>query len=204
MTTTKMLTFKTFLEAERSPPFKLSKEKFDALKGPTVGNVDRAFRVGKVAFDNERGFGHTPNNEEVMYFGFVAEMKPTDFLKLVPHEDRTEDAKKFVRFIGELAPMASPMLYLNTNMNSWKAGEPLRVQVQQHEGRGRLWAIKDVEGNVPVPVHFIINGGYRAKDLNKEFFDALRENGIVAQGGSEHLKPYKVELNKIFWNGETL
>lgn len=199
-----MLTFKTFLEAEREPPFKLTQAEFEKLQPPSVNNVDGAFRVGQVAFDNHRGYGATPNNTEVLYFGFAAEMKPSDFLKLVTYEDRGEDAKKFVRFNEELAPMASPMLYVNANLDEWKKGAKLRIQTQQHEGRGRMWAIKAIEGNVPVPVHFIVNGGYRARDLNKEFFEALRENGIVAQGGSEYLAPFKVDIKRIFWNGETL
>ena len=199
-----MLTFKTFLEGGREPPFKLSRAEFDALQPPSINNVDGAFRVGRVAFDNRRGFGATPNNAEVLYFGFAAELTPRDFLKLVTPADRSEDAKRFIGFIDELAPMASPMLYLKVNLEDWKAGKPLRVEAQQHEGRGRMNALREVEGNVPVPVHFIVNGGYRARDLNKDFFGALRASGIVAQGGSEYLAPYKVALHRIFWNGETL
>jgi hypothetical protein len=201
-----MITFKTYLEStDRLPPRTISKEEFEALPEVDAKNFDYKFRVGKVAFDNENGFGATPNNTEIAYFGFAMEMKPSQFLKQVTYEDRSKDAARFVKFIGDYAPMASPMLYLNVNKEYFDTpAAPFRAVIQQHEGRGRMWAIKEVNGDKPVPVHMIVNGGVRAKDLNIQFFDDLRATGLVYQGGSEFAKPQPMEYGRIFWNGKTL
>jgi hypothetical protein len=202
-----MITFKTFLESkDRPPPKTISKEAFEALPAPDASNIDQKFRVGKVAFDNENGFGATPNNAEIAYFGFVIEMTPSQFLKQVTYEDRSEDAMRFVKFIEDHAPMASPMLYLKVNKEYFDVfTEPLRAVIQQHEGRGRMWAARAVNGaDTKIPVHVIVNGGVRAKDLNTQFFDDLRKTGMVYQGGSEHAKPQPMEYGRIFWNGKTL
>lgn len=198
-----MISFKAFL-AERELPKMLSAEQFDALPEVSASNIAGKFKVGKVAFDNEYGLGATPNNQEVKYLGFAVELTPSQFLRLAHQADRSDDAKKFAGFINDRAPFASPTFYLANNLDKWEKGEPLRVQVRGHEGRGRMWAIRDVEGNVPIPVHVIPNGGVRARDLNTKFFDDLRETGIVYEGGSEHAPPLKLQMGRIFWDGKTL
>jgi hypothetical protein len=198
-----MITFKTFLEEREQPKF-LSQEEFDALPEVSPDNIGERFRVQKVAFDNVNGMGATPNNQEVAYFGFAMELKPSQFLRVVTYQDRAEDAARFAKFIENRAALGSPMLYLKVNLEEWQEGKPLRAEVTNHEGRGRMWAIDAVNGNTPTPVHVILRGGLRAKDLNKKFFEDLREAGLVREKGSEFASPTLLSIGRIFWNGQTL
>jgi hypothetical protein len=167
--------------------------------------MESSFRVQKVAFDQVKGLGSTPNNQEIMYHGFAVEMKPSSFFRIVTDEDRSEDAAKFVQFIKRHVPFGSPTLIVRTNLNEWQANNtPLRVSVKSHEGRGRMRAFDKVNGNTPIPVHIIIYGGVRASHLSPEFFTALRNNGFVHQNGDDSTKPTEFPLGRIFWNGKTL
>jgi hypothetical protein len=200
--------FKDFLREKAElgePTRKLTQADFNALPGPSAGNVEDRFKVGQVAFDNVNGLGNTPNGQNVVYLGFAAEMKPADFLNLATIADRSEDAKRFARFIGERVPFASPFLELAYNEKEWEEGKPLRAEVKGHEGRGRMVAFDEVNGsNTMIPVAFILRNGGRARDLSPEFFKALRSNGIVQQDGGKIATPTPIKLGKIFWNGQTL
>ena len=184
--------FKEFLREKAElgePKLKLTQADFDALPGPTAGNVEDRFKVG----------------QDVVYLGFAAEMKPADFLNLATIADRSEDAKRFVRFIAERVPFASPFLELAYNEKEWEEGKPLRAEIKGHEVRGRMLAFDEVHGsNTMIPVAFILRNGGRARDLSPEFFKALRSNGIVQQDGGKIATPTQIKLGKIFWNGQTL
>jgi hypothetical protein len=190
---------------DREEPFKYSQEEFDALAGPNPTNIEEAFRVQNVAFNQRKGLGGTPNSQNVVYLGFAAEMKPSQFLKVALDADRSDDAKKFVGFIRERAPVASPFLEIRANLREWEEdGAELRVEVKGHEGRGRMWAIDEVNGNTPVPVHFFVLGGNRARHLSEKFFKDFREAGLVKERAGEGAKPTPINFGRIFWNGKTL
>lgn len=181
-----------------------TEQQFNALKEPSPGNIEGAFRVGKTVFDNENGLGQTPNNQNVIYAGFAVEMKPSTFLRLAAAGDRRDDAQKFAKMMGEYVPFGSPTLYIDCNLEEWQEGTAeLWVKVKSHEGRGRMWAFDQVNGNVPVPVHVFV-AGLRARHLSKEFFDQLRDKGFIPEDQPQNGHHLKVNLGRIFWNGETL
>lgn len=195
-----MTSFKLFLENSNF----LSKNKLVGLPDIEANNVEDVFKVGKVTFDQHKGLGATPNNRNVVYRGFVAELKPSTFLKLVTPADRGEDSKKFVGLIEKGTSLASPTLYISINEEEFENGEPLKVKITGHEGRARTWAFDTINGNVPMPVHFILEGGMRARDLSKKFFDALAETGFIPQDVSKDATPTKVNIGRIFWMGKIL
>lgn len=184
---------------------RLSQKEFDDLHGPSPANINDRYKVGSVAFDNHKGFGHTPNNKEVDYLGWTMEMTPHDFIESVTPADRSEDGKKFIGFIKERATMGAPTLYVRVNEVEFGQGEPLRVLITSHEGRGRMWAIEQVNGpSMKVPVHVIPSGGMRARHLDEAFFEALRKTGIVAEGGGKTKDPHHINIGKIYWMGKTV
>jgi hypothetical protein len=193
-----------FEARELPPPMKITEQEFKSLPNVDAHNVGDRFKVGKVAFDNRDGFGAVPFNADVDYFGFAAELRPSEFLKLASPADRSDDIKKFVGFIGERAPMGSPTFYINVNESAFEKGEPLRVKISEHEGRGRIGAVKQVNGDEYVPVHLILNGGMRAKNLSKEFFEALRDRGFISQDEPKDAEPSEVDIGRIFWMGKVL
>ncbi len=196
---------KELLEApELGEPFKLTPEEIEAVPEVSARNIETRFKVGKVVFDQQKGLGATPNNQEVIYLGCALKLKPSHFLRLAASTDRAEDAKRFVKFIKEGAPLASPTLYVKINEEEWKSGEELRFEVTGHEGRGRMWAIDEVNGNVPVPVHIILRGGMRARHLSEKLFKDLRNVGIYAEGSSKYSKPAVWHFGRIFWDSKII
>lgn len=189
---------------ERDELHKLSQKEFDDLQGPSAANINDRYKVDKVAFDNHKGFGHTPNNKEVDYLGWTMEMSPRDFIDSVTPADRSEDGKRFVDFINERAPMGAPTLYVKVNEVEFGQGEPLRVLISSHEGRGRMWAIEQVNGPLKVPVHVIPSGGMRARHFDEAFFEALRKRGIVSEGGGKVKDPHHINIGKIYWMGKVV
>jgi hypothetical protein len=180
-------------------PYVLSEADFENLSPPDARNIDHRFKVGKVAFDEEKGLGSTPYNQDVIYKGFVAEMKPSSFLKLVPREDRTADANNLETLIRQHAPLASPFLCIKVNMKKYLEGSSLEVKITSHEGRARTWAFDKLNGNVPMPVHFILMDELRAKNLSEEFFKDFRKIGLMGEGEKT---PTSINFGRIFWQGK--
>lgn len=181
-----------------------TEQEFKDLPEPNASNIEGAFRVGKTVFDNERGLGQTPNNQNVVYAGFAVEMKPSTFLRLAAHADRKEDGQKFAKMMLDHVPFGSPTLYVDCNLEEWQEGTAeLWIKVKSHEGRGRMWAFDEVNGNVAVPVHVFV-AGLRARHLTKEFFTQLRDKGFIPEDQPKNGHHLKVNLGRIFCNGETL
>lgn len=168
-----------------------------ALQSPNARNIDTAFIVGKTIFDNQYGKGQTPNNEEVLYHGFVMEMKPSDFLKVVLKEDREKDASEIAKKMLENVPYGSPMLYIKANVEEWKSGKPLQVRVANHEGRARSLASQKINGDVPIPIH-VIPRGMSKRDINQDFLDQMSASGFIHEDAGAGAKPIKVEIGKIW------
>lgn len=170
------------------------------LQPPNAQNIDKTYRVGKVNFDCQHGLGAVPFNQEVKYMGFVMMITPNTFLSLAAHGDRDDTAQELTQKILEGTPLGPPFLDIKVNPEFYD-GQPLKVKVTGHEGRGRMGAILKVNGNQPVPVHMFLKGGDRARHLSPEFFTQLRQIGIIPEKWSD---PEHINIGQIFWNGQTL
>ena len=184
-----------FESREYGQPYTEAEKK--ALEKPNLKNVNKAFIVGKTIFDNEHGKGQTPNNEEVLYHGFVMEMKPSDFLKIVLKEDREKDAQEIADKMLAGVPYGSPMLYLKSNLEDWKSGKPLQVKAVNHEGRARSTASKKINGDVFIPIHVILRGMSK-KDVTDDFLKHISQKGIIDEESSFGSSPVRVTIGKIW------
>jgi hypothetical protein len=180
-----MITFKQFLSESTPTPT------------PTPSNMDGAFTVGSVSFDNVKGLGATPNSQNVIYRGAVAWIKPSTFRKLALAADRSSDASKIEELMRDGKAIAAPWLDIDI------VGEPSNpemVKVTGHEGRARADAFKAINGDVYMPVQLQLSG-IRARNLSPEFFNWIEKNGLVAERSSS-----TVHLNAkmYYWNYETV
>jgi hypothetical protein len=192
-------TFRQFLTERYGDP--LPQAEWKALSPPTAKNYDTAFRIGLIAFDQRRGLGQTPNNQEVDYLGFAMELYPQEFLGLAHHADRSESAAELERQALDRVPFGSPMLYVKVDMDSFEKGGRLNAKVTGHEGRARTWAFRMAEGDEYLPVHVILRDGLRARDLSPKFFETLKAEGIVPEAGG---RPRKLRVGRVFWKGTEL
>lgn len=155
-------------------------------------NVDAQFQVKGISFDNQDGIGAVPYNAEIKYRGFVAEILPSDFLKLASQADRDKTAAEMAQIISSGQSIGSPFLEIEI-----ANGEP---KVVGHEGRGRMRAIMRLHGDTPIPVHFFLRA-QRAKDVTPELLKDIRSNGIIPQDGGQR---HTLKIHRIFLRGDVV
>lgn len=170
-------------------------EETSSFPEPTPANVDHAFKVGRVNFDNKKGLGATPNSGNILYKGAVAWIKPTTFRALALSADRSEDAQKLAELMKREKPIAAP--WLDIEVTQKEDGSIKDVRVTGHEGRARSDAFVMINGNIPMPVQLQLRY-IRARDLSQEFFDWIEENGIKAEDSSRRVFP---DATEYFWQG---
>lgn len=143
---------------------------------PSPQNTETLSRVGKVTFDQEKGVGQVPLNQNVNYRGFTAMMRPSKFLELAsslekPNRSSVEHIKNSIE---EGKGIGSPFLNLD-----FETG-----RVKGHEGRHRMLAIQEVQGDEPVPVHIFGRGEDRARHLASEDIESFRNKMTAEEGGT--------------------
>lgn len=130
--------------------------------------------------DNISGLGVVPHNQEVDYFGLRVMMKPSTFLKLAFPLDTPVSVDHIVQHLKNGGSLGAPFLYISIP-REWEEGDISKhARVSGHEGRNRMIAIQQVEGDAPVEVHLFPRDGMRARDLKPEFIKAIR-SGMMNQ-----------------------
>lgn len=139
--------------------------------------------INEVTIDNSKGWGATPQNADVNYFGLRVAMKPSTFLKLArPLESNTEnsDVEKHIASGGSIG---SPFLDIQIPPE-WEDGDFTKsARVRQHEGRNRMTAILKHEGDTPIEVHIFLRGGMRRRDITDGIITALNK-GVINEIGT--------------------
>lgn len=146
--------------------------------GPNLANTESQSQIGKIRFDQEQGLGSTPNNQNVNYKGFTAMMKPSKFNRLARelHNPREESVKYIREHIEKGGAIGSPFLYVDRESR----------RVTGHEGRHRMRAIQEVQGDIPIPVHIFGANGAQARDFSKEDIQNMKKHMISETGRDEH------------------
>jgi hypothetical protein len=156
-------------------------------------NVNDAFIVGDVAFDNHHGLGATPNSANILYRGAVAWIKPSKFIAFAAKADRAGDAHKIADKLRHGKAIAVPWLDIDI---IGEPDNPTSVHVTGHEGRARALAVQMLNGDNPMPVQLQL-AGLRARHLTPAFFSWLEHNGMTIENSTTMLKP---EAKSYFWN----
>jgi hypothetical protein len=140
-----------------------------------------------VIIDNVNGIGSVPLNRSVMYHGFVVFMKPSDFLRVAGPDHGVQDgrATEIIDLLKQGYSIGNP--FLDMDIREDDENGVLRLKLPSHEGRGRMKAIRQYLGDVPVPVHILLRGGWRNRDIKHEVLAALKgpihtERGEVVHG----------------------
>ena len=124
--------------------------------------------LNQPVFDEQNGLGNVPIQKDINYFGFIREMKISEFRKLVPSGRLSEGIRfnELKQKIKNGTSVAPPFLDVewNEELECW--------QCYGHEGRSRLDAIKELYGDIVVPVH-IFPYRMRAKDITQNMKNAI-------------------------------
>ena len=122
----------------------------------------------EVVIDNVRGMGAVPDNQNVDYLGVRTLMKPSVFLELA--ERRNFFGRSASSIANELRSgeaIGAPFLVVKVDEEGDQPAE-----VMNHEGRNRMVAVREVEGDDPIEVHIFLAQGMRRRHLTD---DKLRD-----------------------------
>jgi hypothetical protein len=150
-----------------SPP--TEKPKFTIEPAPpNPRNTQLKSQVGKIIFDQEKGLGQVPLNQNVNYRGFTAMMRPSKFLELAADLEKPKQSSlDYIRqSVDEGKGVGSP--FLNLDFETGK--------VKSHDGRHRMMVIQEKNGDEPVPVHIFGKGEQRARSLDEGKINAFASN----------------------------
>lgn len=123
--------------------------------------------------NNRSGAGATSYNTDIDYFGFTVKMLPSMFLRLAS-PGGGDSAEGLAKFIADGGAIAAPMLYVKVPAE-WKEGDldiALDIpNIHAHEGRNRMMAIQQLEGDIPVETHILLRSSgveWRARNITPE------------------------------------
>lgn len=180
-----MKTFKQFIQEEDRKVY--AKKIVDAPTwSPSAAEGD--YRIGNITFSAKDGLGAVTMNQNVFYMGFVGMVKPSVFLELaLPHGGfRDEDSINIEKLIKDGYALGIPFFMISLQDVEDGKGIP---DIRGHEGRARMLAIKRINGDKPVPVHFFLTGGLRSRDLNAKMIKALKTSIRIEQSNSNVVAP---------------
>lgn len=133
----------------------------------------KAIKIGMVNYDSAEGVGLGAHweNRKVWEHGFVALMRPKDFLYVVnkirkarTHKVTGGDHMQFVRkYVRDGKPIAAPRIILEIKDD--------KIKVISHEGRHRATSILAIQPNKDIMVHVIV----RKSDIGKGCKGITRE-----------------------------
>jgi hypothetical protein len=128
--------------------------------------------------NNVNGLGAVPKNQDVSYFGFAVQMKPSVFGKLAAplNERNATSAAGLAELLQQGRTIGSPFLIVDYDPESTN---PIG-KVQSHEGRNRMIAINKLLGDVPVEVHIFLGLGLRRRHITDKDIANMR-NLLIAE-----------------------
>ena len=141
--------------------------------------------ITELTINNRQGLGAVPHNADVNYFGLQVVMRPSTFLKLSlpldknsPEERETiNHLRKHINDPGFGAPYLTVVV-----PEAWESDDfSLEAKVRDHDGRHRMYAILDEQGDQPVETHVFLPH-FRRRDITDNIIKNLR-NGILSQNG---------------------
>ena len=136
--------------------------------------------INEVNVDNRSGWGATPNNANVDYRGMTVQMKPSMFLALAtPLAEHDKDTTAIAAHLQKNGAIGAPFLEIEAP-DEWRDNNDYSkpARVVGHDGRHRMLAIQQTEGNAPVEVHLFLRGRYnewRNRHMTPEVMAALNK-----------------------------
>ena len=147
----------------------------------------RAKEFLEYKINNQSGIGSVPKNQEIDYFGLRVAMRPSTFLKLalpMPNTAQDQESVEYVKQHKDTEGIGAPFLEIDIP-EGWESNDLSKpARVVGHDGRHRMAAIMQSEGDDPVEVHLFPLGLRRRHfDANPEWAQELNQV-IVGQRGN--------------------
>jgi len=143
--------------------------------------------IREYKINNQSGIGSVPKNQEIDYFGLRVAMRPSTFLKLalpMPNTAQDQEAIEYVKQHKDSDGIGAPFLEIDIP-EGWESGDLSKpARIVGHDGRHRMAAIMQSEGDDPIEVHLFPLGLRRRHfDANPDWAQELNRV-IVGQRGN--------------------
>lgn len=138
--------------------------------------------ITESVIDNVKGWGAVPDNQNVEYLGLRVLMKPSQFLKLASPLKRSQatSVDQIRSHMESGGKIGAPWLEVGIPPE-WSQGDYTKTaRITGHEGRNRMMALQEIQGDEPVETHIFLGGGLRARDLTPEWISHMIQ-GMQAQ-----------------------
>ena len=142
--------------------------------------------ITELKIDNRGGLGAVPHNADVHYFGLRTVMRPSTFLKLsLPLDKNSPDEQATIQHLRKQINnqgFGAPFLTIAVP-EAWENDDfSLEARVRDHDGRHRMYAILEEQGDRPVETHIFLPH-FRRRDITDGIIENLR-NGVLSQNGN--------------------
>lgn len=142
--------------------------------------------------DNRQGLGNVPDNQNVDYLGLRVLMKPTVFLRLAAtlYREQASSTDYIKQHLQQGGAIASPWLVIDIPQAWEQADFQQPAQVTGHEGRNRMYAVLETEGDEPIECHLFFSHGLRNRHILPSWIDKLNERLIPQRSNKAILGPF--------------
>jgi hypothetical protein len=132
--------------------------------------------LDEVTINNANGWGNVPYNQNVDYLGLRVQMTPRKFLELASELTVPRSVDSIEDHVRKGGSIGAPFIQI-VIPPEWFDGDLSKpAHIRGHEGRNRMIAVLNVEGNTPIETHLFFNGGVRNRDLTPEIVKRLNQD----------------------------
>jgi hypothetical protein len=146
----------------------------------------RAHEIITENIDNVDGWGAVPFNQEIDYRGLRVMMRPSVFLSLAASLSNPQSVGNIQKHLQSGGTIGAPFLTVSIP-DEWSEGDfSTPAQIIGHDGRNRMIALRNINGDEPVEVH-VFPQGLRRRHLTDDMIKTLNRgarkeesSGVVA------------------------
>lgn len=147
-------------------------------------------KLDEAEFDPD-GWGSTPKNRDIDYFGLQVKMRPSVFLKLAYPLTKGTTNPSVATYMQRGGKIGYPSLNIR-EPDDWREGDYSKfAKVVDHEGRNRMTNWIKLHGDDPVIVHLFLETANRRRYITREIIERLSEGLINQQGTTLIPRPFE-------------
>lgn len=200
--------FKQFISEEERKIYakKYSAEEAEKVPSFSKSVAEEAYKISKgdkyVIIDCANGLGNVPNNQNVLYMGFIVSMKLSVFQELALDDEGEQDktAEWMVEKIKEGYSIGQPWFSINIDVDKNDV-----FQITGHEGRGRVKAIKKYLGSdIEMPIQFFLDKGMKNRDLTDDLIKRFTDGDVLPEKWKQHKNMIKDKDARLFTIGKNI
>ena len=152
----------------------------------------------EVKIDNKQGIGEVPDNNNVDYLGLRVLMRPSVFLGLAStlYREQASSVDYIKQQLAQGRGIASPWLVIDIPQAWGQNNLDAPARVVSHEGRNRMYAVLETEGDEPIETHLFFSGGLRNRHIKPNWIENMNKSLVPQRSNQRVPGPFFQTLNQ--------